>query len=148
MTTRTFQFSLPIHADPSTVLGLLGSYSRWGELFPSTIHQARLVESANGQDVVEVIHRWYGHIFNVVSRPSPDRMLIDEYKPNFCASFDLLCSPALHGSQVDALLNVGLRGWKTVFAQLIGPYARRQTRRYFLEPLKIAAEQEGARSLT
>lgn len=142
-----FGFSLAIDAPPEAVLGLLADYEHWSSTFPATIRRARLIATDRVGDIVEVDHRWHGIIQNMVRWPSAHRVIIEEFKPGYGASFDLTAAWDAAGCQLDVVLDLCLHGWRAAFAPFAGPLARKRTCRYFLEPLKQAAERVVAKEI-
>ncbi len=132
-----------IRAPQDTVFALYADWEHWPRLFPKTIRGVRLVASEGSSRAIDVDHV-EGHVPNVMSIVSPDLIILDEHKRRYDARLENRFEP-LVGSEgtryvvtADVMLHGKLR-WLRPFAK---PMIRSRIRRYVLEPLRRAAEQE------
>ena len=126
---------------PATVMSVFTDYSSWGETFPATIQSAQLLDDRGDRELVEVHHKRHGSVLNVIQKIGPNRIALEEYKPRYEANFLMTVRPALLGSLVTLSLELGVKGPAALLLPFLEPLARRQVRRFFLEPLKLACER-------
>ena len=130
-----------MRAPAEAVQGLFADYQRWPEIFPM-VAAVRLISMQPGTLVVMVRHRRYGEVINRLTDPGDATLVLEEEKPTHDAHFVNQFAPAPGGARVTVVMDVRLKGARSLAAAFIGPYMRHQMRRLTLEPLRRAAELE------
>lgn len=131
--------SAHVNAPAERVRALYEDAERWGELFPATIHAARVVRREGDTAVVEVDHL-EGKVVNVLRRVSATRIELEEWKRRYHATFTNEFVPEEGGARVTVTAAVRLKWPYRLVAPLVKPLVVARMRRYVVEPLKAAAE--------
>jgi len=131
--------SLIIHAPPSQVAALYRDYEGWPRLFPATIKGVRLVRSEGSKTEVEVDHR-EGKVPNIMTVANPERVDLWEVKRRYNGLFINHFEAAPGGTRYTVDAHIELKGSAKLLGPFLGPYIRRQIKRYILAPMRVAAD--------
>jgi hypothetical protein len=132
-----------IRAPQDTVFALYADWEHWPRLFPRTIRGVRLVASEGSSRTIDVDHS-EGHVPNVMSIVSPELIVLDEHKRRYDARFENHFEPLAgsRGTRYAVTAAVTLHGKLRWLGPLAKPLIRSRIRRYLLDPLRRAAEEE------
>lgn len=133
-----------IHAPPARVAAIYLDFRNWHRLFP-TISGTRLVRDEDGTKTIAVDH-WEGKVINLLRVESAERVRLEEFKRRFDAVFWNCFEPAREGTRYRVLADVRLKSWAKLLQPFLRLYVRREIRRFVIEPLRAAAENEAGGS--
>ncbi|WP_242353496.1 MULTISPECIES: SRPBCC family protein [Anaeromyxobacter] len=136
--------STHIDAAAEQVLALYADPARWPTIFPATIVAARVVRAEGGELVVEVQHRREGKVPNRLRQVSPTCLALEESKRRYDATFVSEFIPEPGGMRYTLHGAVRMKGAYRLLSPFLRPVMRAQMRRYAVEPLRAAAEQEAS----
>lgn len=128
-------------AAAATVLSVLTDWPSWSRTFPATIDAVHALDPVGGRLVLEVDHRAYGRVVNVLDLPGGNSVRLGEIKPDHDACFLFLVREEADGSRLEVRAHIRLRGWRSLLKPLIGGLVRSRLRRYSLQPIRIEAER-------
>jgi hypothetical protein len=137
--------AIDIAAPPERVAAVYRDVEKWDVTFPATIECARVVETGDNWQEVEVAHRMEGRVPNTLIFLSDTEIGLAESKKRFDARFLNRFEPAAGGGTHYVIRGyVYLKGIFRVLKPFLRGYVHRreltQMRRYVLAPLKAAAE--------
>lgn len=140
------QAAIDIAAPPERVAAVYRDVDKWGVTFPATIERARVIETGDNWQQVEVAHKMEGRVPNTIIFLSATEIGLEESKRRFDASFLNRFEPVPGGGTHYVIEGyVSLKGMLRILKPFLVGYVRRrqleQMRRYVLEPLKAAAEK-------
>ena len=130
-----------VRASADRVRALYEDSSNWARLFPATIRGARVVRTEGATTVVDVDHV-EGHVMNILRHVSSTRIDLTEVKRRYDADFVNEFIPEDEGMRYTLTASVRLKWPYRFAAPFVKPLVRSRMRRYVVEPLKAAAEQE------
>ena len=96
-----------------------------------------LVAREAGRVTLEIAHR-EGAVVNVMTDVSPLRIDLWEDKRRYRGTFINEFEPIPGGTRYTVRADIELKGVAKVLGPILGPYTRRQIRRYVLEPMRRA----------
>jgi hypothetical protein len=114
-----------------------GDVEGWPMLFPETIRSVSVVQRDALRTVVDVAHR-EGRVRNVLTTVSDREFLLEEWKRRYRARFHYWFAPEGNHTQLVLRGEIWIVGAAALLEPLLGPYVRRQVRRYVVEPLQRA----------
>jgi hypothetical protein len=143
------QSAIDIAAPPEQVAAMYRNVEKWGNTFPDTIERARIVQTGDNWKRIVVSHKLEGRVSNTLIDLSSTEIGLEESKKKFDASFLNQFNAAPGGTTHYVITSyVSLKGIYRLLKPCLKGYARRQSlrqmRRFVLEPLKRAVEQEHA----
>jgi hypothetical protein len=141
------QTALDIAATPKHVAAVYCEVERWGEIFPATIKRAQVTETGDNWKQIEVTHKNEGNVLNTLILISDSEIGLEESKKRYNASFLNQFEPGVNGcTHYVITAYISLKGIYKALQPCIKGYvrwqARRQMKKYVLDPLKISAEKE------
>jgi len=119
------------------VAGMFRDVEGWPTLFRATIRSVTVVQRDGLRTVVDVEHR-EGKVRNVLTTLSDREFLVEEWKRRYRARFLYRFAPEGHHTQLVLGGEIWIEGVAGLLEPLLGPYVRRQMRRYVVEPLQRA----------
>ena len=142
------QAAIDIAAPPARVAAIYRDVKKWGETFPATIERARVIETDENWQQIEVTHKMEGRVPNTLIFLSDTEIGLEESKKKFDASFINQFNPAPGGATHYIITSyVDLKGIYKLLKPFIEDYvhhqALKQMEQCVLEPLKTAAEKVG-----
>jgi hypothetical protein len=145
------QSAIDIAAPPEQVAALYRAVEQWDVTFPATIEHARVIETGDNWQQVEVAHRIEGRVPNTLIFLSDTEIGLEESKKRFDASFlNRFERAAGAGTHYVISAQIRLKGLFGVLKPFLSGYVRGrallQMRTYVLEPLKAAAESSARES--
>ena len=132
--------SILIRAPRARVFALYADYTGWPRLFGRTIRGVRLLGERGETQTLEVDHV-EGRVVNRMTLRPPAEIRLEEHKRRYDALFSNRFDVDPAGTRYTLWAEVRIRGWLRLLSPVAGHVARRQIRRFVLEPLKQAAEQ-------
>jgi hypothetical protein len=129
-----------VDAPAERVRALYEDPASWARLFPATIRGARVLRREGAATFVEVDHV-EGKVLNVLREVSPTRVLLEERKRRYDATFTNDFIPEPGGMRYTVAGAVRLKWPYRLLAPFLKPLVRARMRRYVVEPLKRAAER-------
>ena len=141
------QAEIHIAGPPRHVAALYRDVEKWGQTFPATIERARVIDSGENWQQIEVRHKLEGYVPNMLIFLSDTEIGLEESKKKYNSSFLNEFKTAANGTTHYVITSfVSLKGIYKVLKPFLQNYVRRQSllqmRRYVLEPLKTAVEHE------
>jgi hypothetical protein len=139
------QAAIDIAAPPERVAGVYRDVEKWGATFPATIEDARVIETGDNWQEVEVAHKMEGRVPNTLIFLSNTEVGLEESKKRFDARFLNRFEPSTGGGTHYVISGyIRLKGIFGILKPFLKGYVRRRTlaqmKSYVLEPLKAAAE--------
>ena len=141
------QAAVDIAASPSHVVAVYCEVEKWAETFPKTKEDAQVTATGGNWKQIVVTHRDEGRVPNTLIFLSDTEIGLEESKHRFNASFLNQFEPgALGGTHYVITVSISLKGIYKALQPFIKGYvqwqARKQLKKYVLDPLKRAAEKE------
>lgn len=115
-------------------------YSRWTQLFPSTVLGVPELKDGPSHVVLEADHKTEGRKSNGLRQLSPYEIELDEHKPQFNAAFINRFETEGDATRLVVLADVRLKGPYAILAPFLGAYVRHRIRRFVFEPMRAAVE--------
>jgi hypothetical protein len=132
--------SILIGAPRARVFALYADCASWPRVFASTIRGVRLLSEEGETQTIEVDHV-EGPVLNRMTLAPPAEIRLEEHKRHYDALFTNRFDVDPGGTRYTLWAEVRIKGWLRLLSPLATLVARRQMRRFVLEPLKQAAEQ-------
>ena len=126
-----------VSGSPDEVAQMFLDVEGWPRLFPATVRAVRLVERDWPRTVVDVAHR-VGRVRNILTTVSPREVLLEEWKPRYRARFRYRFEAEGHHTRLVLTGEIYLERWAAFLESLLASYARRQIRKYVIEPIQYA----------
>jgi hypothetical protein len=130
-----------ISAAADRVRSLYNDPENWGRLFPATIRRARVIRREANTTEVEVDHI-EGRVINLLNEVSPTRIDLTEFKRRYNATFTNEFIPAGQGTVYRLTGSISLKWPYRVLELFLKPLVISRMRRFVIEPLKNAAEEQ------
>ncbi len=128
-----------IDAPADRLMALYLDVEHWPQLFPATIRGTHVVSTDGPVTTVDVDHATAGTVRNVVTVTGPHEITLDEIKPRYHARFVNRFEPVAGGCRYTVTADIALHGALRALRWLVRPIARRQIRRFVLEPMQARA---------
>ena len=132
-----------LNAVAGDVRALYDNPDNWKTLFPQTIKDAHVVRREDDVRVVEV-DEIQGHLTNILRNVSPTRIEQRESTRRYDATFVNDFVPERGGMRYTLTASVSMKWPFRLLEPFMRPLLRARMRRYVVEPLKRAAEQDRA----
>jgi hypothetical protein len=132
--------SIDIVSPQPLVMGLYMDYDNWHELFPLTIRSARCVKEENGVFIIEVDHKKEGFVMNILTVLSNEEIQLEEFKPNYNATFINRFQPIAMGTRYTISANISLKGIYKIAAPFIKNVVKNRIMELVLKPMKKLSE--------
>lgn len=136
---------LVIRAAPEDLAALYVDYRNWSRLFPATIRDVRWLETHDGAITVEVDHRTEGRVLNIIRQMSASVIALEEFKPRYDATFVNRFERVAEGTHYVLDAEIRFHMPYALLAPLLRGLVRDRIRRFVLDPMRRAAEQEPQR---
>ncbi|HEU4610958.1 MAG TPA: SRPBCC family protein [Kofleriaceae bacterium] len=128
-----------IDAPADRLMALYLDVEHWPQLFPATIRGTHVVSRDGRVTTVDVDHATAGTVRNVVTVTGPHEITLDEDKPRYHARFVNRFDPVPGGCRYTVTADIALHGALRALRWLVRPIARRQIRRFVIEPMQARA---------
>ena len=140
--------AIHIAAPPEGVAAIYRDVENWGDTFPATIKSARVIQTGTNWKQIEVEHKQEGRVPNTLIDLSPTEIGLEESKEKFNASFfNRFERTANGGTHYVVHAYIRPKGIYKLLKPFLVGYVHRQAlkqiKSFVLEPLKVAAEQQG-----
>ncbi len=125
-----------VEASADRLMTLYLDVEHWPQLFPATIRDTHVLSTDGRVTTVDVDHATAGCVRNIVTLTGPDEITLDEVKPHYHAHFINRFEPVPGGCRYTVVADIVLHGALRALRWLAPPIARRQIRRFVIEPMQ------------
>jgi hypothetical protein len=136
-----------IEAPADQLMELYLDVEHWPLPFPATIRGTRVVSADGPVTTIEVEHATAGTVRDVLTLTGPHEVTLDEIKPRYHARFVNRFDPVPGGCRYTVAADLALHGALRALRWIVPSIARRQIRRFVLEPMQAAQPNRGQRGL-